>query len=473
MKKRNEFLAIIFLSAAMVMSGCNGTASTDTGTEVVSSDSAVSENAELGENVEVKSDENSATNLSVVNSSSSTLPDASNMFSDRDLEQEADLSEATYITLEDGVDVNIDAEGVYVIQGSATDASIIVDADSAKVQLVLDGISITNTDSPAIYVKSADKVFVTTTGDNTLKVTGTFTSDGDANTDAVIFSKDDLTLNGTGTLTISSTANGISGKDDVKFTGGTYNIDSVEDAIEANDSVRICDGSFTIKSQKDGIHSEDSDDDTTGFIYISGGNINIDVDADGIQATTVLMVDSGTIDITARECFEGTYVQINGGDINLHGEDDGINASNKSSSYQATIEINGGNLTVEMASGDTDAIDSNGNLYINGGIINITAQFAFDFDGEAALSGGTVTVNGEEVTEIEDSMFGKNGFGGGQGSPGGRGFGGDGNTDGKGFGGGNPPEGFDPDNLPEGFEGGTPPQKPNENTNTNGNNQSK
>jgi hypothetical protein len=146
---------------------------------------------------------------------------------------------------------------------------------SDKVQLVLDGVNITNSDFPAIYVISADKCFITTAAgsENSLAVTGEFKADGDTGTDAVIFSKDDIVLNGEGSLSVSSaSANGISGKDDVKFTGGSYTITSAEDSIEGKDSVVIGGGSFTIKSDKDGIHSENSDDDTRGSVIITDGS---------------------------------------------------------------------------------------------------------------------------------------------------------------------------------------------------------
>jgi hypothetical protein len=68
--------------------------------------------------------------------------------------------------------------------------------------------------------------------------------------------------------------------------------------------------------------------------------------------------------------------------------------------------MNGGSLTINMGSGDTDAIDSNGNLYINGGTVDITANSAFDFDGEGAINGGNVTVNGSTITEITNQMIG-------------------------------------------------------------------
>lgn len=477
MKNRSRILAILFLSCALVMGGCGSSTAATAGTEAASSNLAASENAgaenvgntadESSEQGTTKSDDNLAEGS--VEASSDTLIDTSDIFTDRDLEQEADLSDAEYITLEDGKDVTISTEGVYVIQGSATDATIIVEADdTAKVQLVLDGVDISNSDFPCIYVKSADKVFVTSTGNNKLAVTGTFVADGETNTDAVIFSKDDLVLNGTGSATITSTANGITCKDDLKITGGSYNIDATEDAIEANDSISISDGSFTIKAGKDAIHCENSDDTTVGSVYISGGSFDIEATDDGIQATTVLMIDGGTLDITAAEGLEGTYIQINDGTISISASDDGVNASTKSSSYDPVIEINGGSLTIVMGSGDTDALDANGSIYINGGTVDITAQFAFDFDKEAQLNGGKVTVNGEEVTEIANSMFGGQGFGGqgGQGF-GGQGFGGRGGRGNNGertFGeNGEMPEGGDgttPPQMPEGFDGTTPPQMP-------------
>ena len=84
----------------------------------------------------------------------------------------------------------------------------------------------------------------------------------------------------------------------------------------------------------------------------------------------------------------------NGGDITIKASDDGINASVNSYSYDVLIEINGGNITINMGQGDTDAVDSNGDLIIRGGNIDITAQFAFDYDRSVSFTGGTVYVNG-------------------------------------------------------------------------------
>lgn len=362
--------------------------------------------------------------------SSDTETDLTDLFSKRDLNQTPDLTDADIIEVADGKSYTISSEGIYIIRGTATNCTIRVEADKeAKVQLVLDGVSITNDNFPAIYVVSADKCFVTTTdSENTLTVTGKYTSEGSINTDAVIFSKDDLVLNGTGILNINSYyGNGISGKDDIKVTGGTYNIKSAEDGIEANDSIAIYDGIFNITTNKDGLHSENDEDNTVGWIYIKNGSFNINVKSDGIQATTFLVVDGGDLVINAAEGIEATYIQINGGNIDITASDDGMNASYKSKSYTVpVIEFNGGTTVIEVGQGDTDAVDSNGNIYVNGGTISVTSTgSSFDYDGTAEYNGGTIIINGTQVDSIPQSMMG--------GGPGGMegGFGGKGNWGGK------------------------------------------
>ena len=338
-----------------------------------------------------------------------TPPD-NNSFSTGNSGSTGDSAVSASAAAENNKTVTISEAGVYVITGSASNFTIKVETDKeSKVQLVLDGVSITNDDFPVIYVVSADKVFVTTTDtENTLSVTGTFTSDGDTNTDAVIFSKDDLVLNGTGTLVISSSGNGISGKDDIKITGGSYKLTTVKDSIEANDSISVYDGTFEINSSKDAFHSENDDDDTVGWIYIKGGTFNIKASSDSIQATTIAQIDGGTFELVSSEGIEATYVIINGGDISITASDDGINASRKSNSVGTpTIEFNGGTTTIVMGQGDTDAVDANGNIIVNGGTINVTAQMSsFDYDGTAQYNGGTIIINGSQVDSIPQSMMG-------------------------------------------------------------------
>ena len=408
---------VIIISALIISSfaACTGNAGQS------SADSSSSSSVTSGSSV--SADSSSSGNSSSSGSEEVTFSgyekgiiDTTNLFTKRDLTQTADTSSAKTLEVSDGQTLKITEEGVYVIKGTAKNCTIRVEADdTAKVQLVLDGVSITNDSTPAIYVVSADKCFVTTGADSTLSVTGAFTADGDTNTDAVIFSKDDLVLNGTAALTINSAqGNGVTGKDDVKVTGGTYNITSALDSIEANDSIAIYDGTLTINSSKDGLHSENSDDDTKGYVYIHSGTFTINAKSDAVQAVTYLQIDGGTFKLTAAEGFEATSIQINDGTIEISASDDGINGAQKSNSAGTpNIEINGGKLTIVMGQGDTDAIDCNGNITVNGGTIDITAQMSsFDYDGTATYNGGTIIINGEEVNSIPQSMMGGGGMGG-------------------------------------------------------------
>ena len=416
-KKKNLRIYIAALLAVQMlmlpMSGCVSATDSSSVSGTTNSSAAV---------VTLANDDE--TEASATKKTSGSGLSADELFTERDLAQNPDLSEAKELTLQSGKDITISKAGVYHITGSAEDCTVIVDAgDEDKVQIVLDGVTVTNSDAPCIYVKNADKVFVTLTGDNSLSVTGKFTADGDTNTDGVIFSKDDITLNGTGSLTISSTDNGIVGKDDLKITGGTYRITAASKAIEANDSIRISDGTFTIKAGTDGLHAENEDDDTLGYIYIGGGSFSMNVGDDGIHGTSVVQIDGGQFTVSAAECIEGTYIRINDGTFDLSSWDDGINAAKKSNSYTPTVEINGGTINITMSAGDTDGIDSNGNIIVNSGTISVNGNSTFDYDGTAQFNGGTIYVNGQQVTEIPNQMMG--GRGGMGGNMGGRGnFGG-------------------------------------------------
>ncbi len=337
----------------------------------------------------------------------SPIYSADDLFSSRDMEQEADLSNAISYTVSDRQDIHITEAGVYVLTGTAANVTVYVEAGKDdKVQIVLNGVNVTNANFPVIYVKTADKVFVTTSADSALSVTGSFAADGNTNTDGVIFSKSDLILNGTSALTIVSTDNGIVCKDDLKITGGTYSINASSKAIQANDSIRIADGALYLAAGTDGLHAENEDDDILGFIYIGGGSLTIQAGDDGIHANSVVQIDGGTLNIKAPEGIEGTYIQINGGVINVQSTDDGVNAAQKSSAYRATVEINDGDITVVMGSGDTDGIDSNGSIIVNGGTISVTGSSTFDYDGTAQYNGGVIIANGQQISYIPNQMMG-------------------------------------------------------------------
>ena len=198
--------------------------------------------------------------------------------------------------------ITITKEGTYVLSGALSEGQIVVDADSAKVQLVLDNVDITCASSAAIYVKNADKTFITLAEDseNILMNTAEYEAIDDNNIDAVIFSKDDLTLNGKGTLTINSEyGHGIVSKDDLKLVSGTCNITAKNHALSGKDSVRIAAGTYNLTSGKDGIHSENADDDEKGFVYIASGDFTIESTGDGIDASYVVQIDDGDFEITA------------------------------------------------------------------------------------------------------------------------------------------------------------------------------
>ena len=214
----------------------------------------------------------------------------------------------------------------------------------------------------------------------------------------------------------------------IVIDGGAFNITSVTDAIQVTTELVINNGAFNIKTSGNekivsakglkavnainitgGTFSIDVTDDgihTDGDIKISDGVISISSTDDAIHADGMILITGGTFEITAAEGIEATYVKITDGVISISASDDGINAGNKSNKYKVTVEITGGTITIKMGQGDTDGIDANGNLYISGGIIDITANSPFDYDGEAKYTGGTIIVNGEETNTITNQTFG-------------------------------------------------------------------
>ena len=344
----------------------------------------------------------------------------SEMFTERDLSGEYDESEAETITLSgssaktsasSGVNVNgstvtITAEGTYIVSGTLSDGQIIVEADdAAKVQIVLKDASITSSDSAAIYVKSADKVFVTTAEgtENTLANGGSFTADGETNIDGAVFAKDDITFNGSGSLTITSPAgHGVVGKDDVKFGGGTYTITAAKHGVQANDSVRLAESDVTITSgsDKDGIHVSDDADEEEGtesdsFFYIADGNLTISSGDDGIHADASVIIEGGTIIVNeSYEGIEGLSISISGGSTTVTASDDGLNAAggNASSGSQTfgNDDWGGGAPGGGMNDGGT-----NGSIVISGGNVHITAGGdGVDSNGSVEISGGYTVVEG-------------------------------------------------------------------------------
>ena len=360
------------------------------------------------------------------------------MFTDRDLSGDYDESSAVKVTLSgssakasasngisvSGSTVTITAEGTYIFSGELTDGQIIVEADdAAKVQIVLDGASVTSKTSAAIYVKSADKVFVTTAKgtDNSLANGGSFTADGDTNVDGAVFAKDDITFNGSGSLTVTSPAgHGIVGKDDVKLAGGTITIEAAQHGVQANDSVRVAEADITINAEsKDGIHVSDDADAEEGtasdsFFYMADGSLTIAAGDDGIHADAEANIEGGAIDVSkSYEGIEALAINVSGGDIKAVATDDGFNAAGGSTQGSSTfgsddwgggkggmmndggsdgqINISGGNIYIQAGG---DGVDSNGSVAISGGYTVVCGPVqgdtsVLDYNGTAAITGGT------------------------------------------------------------------------------------
>ena len=414
--------AILALALVLMLAGCGDTANTDkdTAQSSVIADHGTSETSVSSPEPSEKAGVENSTGTAAESTAETTATGESDLFTSRDLSQTADLSEATSIAVSDSETVTITEAGVYILTGSADDAMVVIDAgDEDKVQLVLDGVSITNAHQPCILVENADKVFITSSegSENALTVSGTFTGDEDA----VIFSRDTLVLNGLGTVTVRSTNDGIRSNDVLKLTGGTWNVTAEDTAMKAHDSICACGGTYFLTATNDGLHAENNDDDSAGAIIIEGGTFTIQAEDDGVHATTSATVSGGALTITAAEGIEATQVIINDGTVNIKASDDGINAGQKSDALSIRIEINGGEVSIVMGAGDTDAVDSNGDLVITGGTIDISAQSPFDYDGNCSFTGGTVIVNGAQVSSITGQMMGGGPMGGGMpvGQPGG------------------------------------------------------
>lgn len=391
---------------------------------------------------------------SAKSASSTTTVSTSDMFTKRDLDASYDESKATKVTLSgndasvsgDGANfsnntLSITKEGTYILSGNL-DGQVVVEADkTAKVQLVLNGVTVSGKSTAAIQVKQADKVFLTLApnSENTLTESGEFAADDSSNVDGVIFSKDDLTVNGSGTLKVTTeNGHGIVSKDDLVIASGNIEISSSGHGLQGKDSVRIADGTITVNSSNDGIHSENKDDSSLGFVYIKDGTLKISAADDGIHGKNNVTIDGGTITVSeSSEGIEGQNIDINGGKIDINSSDDGLNAANSDSSgsdnsnqdsaggpgggprggpgggpgggdmsvdENAYIKITGGEVHI---SAEGDGIDSNGDFDISGGTVYIEGPSrggngALDFTGNGTISGGLViaTDNGSMVQSL-------------------------------------------------------------------------
>lgn len=343
-----------------------------------------------------------------------TVADLEEMFTDRDLSGDYDERESFKVALDDS-GFTVTKEGVYVISGSSEGGMIIVDVEEdAKVQLVLDNVEISGCEGAAIYVRQADKVFLTLAEGsvNTLSGGTSHTKQDDNNVDGVIFAKSDLVINGSGSLSVTAaTGHGIVSKDDLKVTGGTVTVTAPGHGLSGKDSVRITAGTgpsdsaagtgasgaedsgsaagtgsrmpeLHITSGKDGIHSENADRADKGFVCIAGGSISIVSDGDCISAGSYLQVDGGSFQLTAGQGSANRTVAV---------EEDGSEVSAKGGKAGGQLVVNGGSFEIDT---QDDALHSDEDLCINGGEFRIaTGDDGLHAEETAQVAGGNITIS--------------------------------------------------------------------------------
>lgn len=407
MSYRRKKLLALFCATALSMTavaGCTGTKSS-TG-NVVSSETET--------NAEETSAQSEAGSFS-----------SADMFTERDLAGTYEESGAVYVTLSgdgitgetDGVAINgqtvtITAEGTYIFSGTLSEGQIVVDADNAKVQIVFDNVDITCASSAAVYVKSAEKVFVTLAegSQNTLRNTDEYVAIDDNNIDAVIFAKSDLTLNGTGSLTIvSAEGHGIVSKDDLKITGGIYDITAAGHTLSGKDSVRIADGTFILTAEKDGIHAENADDEEKGYIYIVDGDFTITSDGDGMDASNIVQIEDGTFDITAGGGAANS-LKTHESDMPGGGMSQNIERPDGESMPEMGEKPDGENMpqdtTTDESSTSTKGIKAGGGMYLNGGTYQIdSADDSIHSNANITIADGTYTLaTGDDGVHADDAL---------------------------------------------------------------------
>ena len=170
-------------------------------------------------------------------------------FNEEDSDASYQINGSTYITLGDS-DVNITKGGTYILQGTLTDASVIVEVSKDEdVQLVLNGVTIKAGDFAGIYIIEGDEIMITLAEGtvNTISDSSAYTQIDSNDVDALIYSKADLIINGSGSLVLKSSYNhGIVSKDDLIITGGDYDIETAGQGLSGKDCLMISDGSFSI-----------------------------------------------------------------------------------------------------------------------------------------------------------------------------------------------------------------------------------
>ena len=370
-----------------------------------------------------------------INEETSKTETSGEMFTNRDKDSSYDVNKSVVVTLSgnkilcesqavkiNGTQIVLSEEGTYIFEGALSDGQIVVNAGKKdKLQIVLNNAEITSKTSAALYVKEADKVVVTLANEtkNVLANGGSFIAIDDNNIDGAIFSKGDMTFNGTGSLTVTSPVDhGIVCKDDLVVVSGTYVIESASHGIDANDSVRIADAVMNVSAGKDGLRADNSEDTEKGFVYIENGTFVISSEGDGISASNYLQIKDGSFDIVTGGGSENAEQKTSegwGGFPGGMGGPGGMRPSGRSgetsgatkmstvttgSDTESTsikglkasgeLTILGGNFTIDSAD---DAVHSNASIIVKGGTFAIeSGDDGFHADDTLTISSGTIDI---------------------------------------------------------------------------------
>ncbi|TNJ64219.1 carbohydrate-binding domain-containing protein [Paenibacillus hemerocallicola] len=311
--------------------------------------------------------------------------------------------------------VAITAAGTYVFSGKWDEGQVVVDVpDTETVRLVLNGVNIQSVDRAPIYIKEAEKAIITLPeGTENIVSDGETYATADVSDDepnAAVFSKADLTVNGTGKLIVHGNYNnGVTSKDDLKITGGTIEVHAADDGLMGRDLVAVKDGTITIEAGGDGIKSTNDTEQSKGNIAIEGGSFDIKAGSDGIQSAASLRIDGGTYAIVSGGgSANGTKKSGDDQKGQLGKQDTGRQAaatdskSAKALKAASSITVNAGTFAIDSAD---DAVHSNGSIAIAGGELRITSgDDGIHADVSIAITGGSIDIvksyEGIESAEI-------------------------------------------------------------------------
>jgi hypothetical protein len=279
--------------------------------------------------------------------------------------------------------VTITTAGTYLLSGSLGDGQVVVNSPGdGKVKLVLDGVDIASATTSPVVVTGADEavVILADGSENTLSDSPAASADDekpDAPT-ATLFSAADLTIAGTGSLTINGKSkDGIASKDGLVILGGTVNVDALDDAIAGKDYLVIDDGTLFVTAGGDGLKSNGDTPGELGWIRVDGGAATVEAVSDGVAAEGAITVTGGTVEVAkSDDGVQARVIDLSGGTLSIAAIGDGIKAGSGTAAPGAPKVVEDGvKLTVSdgtvIIDASGDGIDSKGTATITGGVVTI------------------------------------------------------------------------------------------------------